>query len=198
MNRGQLEKGLAAIQKALDLEPEPRRAYVLFHAGVRFYFARDFDRAIDFFRQTLERNARWNPAHILLAGSYMHMPQPRLEQALDELAAAEKAYGGADPFWQVHVHMNRGKIYAWRGETDKAEEELAILLRASGRGENRRIAIAGVLGALGRLDEAFDWLNEAATAREAHIAALRMSPDFDLLRSHPSFEALLKRVGLAD
>jgi len=165
---------------------------------VRFYFARDFDRAICFFRQTLERNPKWNPAHILLAGCHMHMPQPRLEQALDEVATAERAFRGADPFWQVHVHMNRGKIYAWRGDTEKAEKELATLLRASSQGGNRRIAIAGVLGALGRLDEAFDWLDEAATAREAHIVSLRMTPDFDFLRSHPRFQALLKRVGLAN
>ena len=156
MNRGRLEEGLAAIRKALELEPEPRRAYVLFHAGMRFYYARDYDTAIDFFQQTLERNPRWNPAHLLLAKCYMYMPQPRLEQALDEIEAAERAYEGADPFWQVHVHMDRGKIYARRGETDKAEKELAILLRASGQGGNRRIAIAGVLGALERVDEAFD------------------------------------------
>ncbi|MBU0596458.1 tetratricopeptide repeat protein, partial [Candidatus Bipolaricaulota bacterium] len=198
MNRGRLEEGLAAIHKALELEPEPRRAYVLMHAGARFYFARDFEAAIDFLGQALERDPSMNFAHLLTAKCHMYKPRPCFEIALEEIAASERIYGGADPFWQVHAHMDRGKIYARRGETDKAEQELAILMRSSGRGGNRRIAVAGILAELGRMEEAMDWLEAAATAREAHIASLRMTPDADIMRPHPRFQALLRRVGLAD
>jgi len=106
-------------------------------------------------------------------------------------------FGGADPFWNSHVHMDRGKIYAARGETEKAEAELEALMRSSGR-QNRRIAISGVLSALGRIDEAMDWLEAAVTAHEPHVAALRKAPDVDQMMTHPRFQALLKRVGLAD
>ena len=106
-------------------------------------------------------------------------------------------FGGADPFWNAHVHMDRGKIYARLGEMEKAENELAILMSSSGR-QNRRLATSGLLAALGRMDEAMDWIEAAATAREPHIAALRKAPDLDRMRSHPRFIALLKRIGLAD
>lgn len=198
MNRGRVEEGLASIRKALDLEPEPRRAYVLFHAGTRFYFARHFDVAIRLLRQALERDPSWNAAHHLIAKCYMYMPEPRFDDALREIAEAEAFFGGTDPFWQVHVHMDRGKICARRGEIDRAEAELATLMGASGVGGNRRIAIAGILSELGRMDEAMDWLEEAASSREAHIASLRVTPDADCCRSHPRFQALLKRVGLSD
>ena len=198
MNRGRVEEGLAAIRRALDLEPEPRRAYILFHAGVRFYFAREFDTAIRLLRETLERDPSWNAAHLVIAKCFMYMPEPRFDEALEEIEAAEAFFGGADPFWQVHVHMDRGKICARRGEIECAGQELATLLAASGVGGNRRIAIAGILSELDRMEEAMDWLEEAASSREVHIASLRVVPDADRCRSHPRFQALLKRVGLSD
>ena len=196
MNRGRLEEGLEAIRKALELEPDPKRTYVLFHAGMRYYYARDFDTAISFFRRALERDPSWNWAHLLIARCLMYMPQPRLDEALEEIAAAEQTYGGADPFWQVYVHMDRGRIYARTGETVKAEKELEVLRNRQVRG-NWHIAISGILAELGRMEEAMDWLEKAATAREAHIASLLMCPDADVLRSQSRFQALLKRVGLA-
>ena len=199
MNRGRMEEGLAAIRRALELEPEPRRAYILYHAGIRFYFAREFDTAIRLLREMLDRDPSESSAHLMIAKCYMYMPGPRLEDALEEIQAAEAFYGGANPFWQVHVHMDRGKIYARRGETERAEQELATLLAGpSGMGGNRRIAIAGVLSELDRMDESMDWLDEAAAAREAHIASLRVCPDADRVRAEPRFQALLRRVGLAD
>ena len=195
MCRGRLEEGLVEIRKALALAGDPKRTSILLHAGYCHYFARKYDKAIEFLQQGLRRDPSLNPAHNMLAKCYIQ--QERYIEALEELDAAERMFGGADPFWNAHVHMDRGKIYVRLGETEKAENELATLMRSSGR-QNRRMAISGVLAALGRMDEAMDWLEAAATAREPHVAALRKAPDLDRMRSHPRFIALLKRIGLAD
>jgi tetratricopeptide (TPR) repeat protein len=195
MCRGRLEEGLVEIRKALDLAGNPKRTSILFHAGVSHYFGRQYDKAIEFFRQGLKRNPGLNSAHNMIAKC--HIEQERYDEALEELDAAERMFGGADPFWNAHVHMDRGIIYARNGETEKAEKELEVLMRSSGR-RNRRIAISGILNALGRVDEAIDWLEAAATAREPHVAALLKVPTFDRTRSHPRFQALLKRIGLTD
>jgi len=78
-----------------------------------------------------------------------YIEQECYDEALEELDAAERMFGGADPFWNAHVHMDRGIIHARSGETEKAESELAVLMSSSGR-QNRRIAISGILNALGR------------------------------------------------
>ena len=195
MCRGRLKEGLVEIRKALALAGSPERTSILFHAGACHYFAREYDKAIEFLRQVLKRNPAWNSAHNMIAKCYIQ--QERYDEALEELDAAEHMFGGADPFWHTHVRMDRGRIYGSRGETEKAESELATLMRDSGR-QNRRIAVSGVLLALGRFDEAIDWLEAAATAREPHVAALRKAPEFDRARSHPRFQALLKRIGLAE
>ncbi len=193
--RGRLEEGLVEISKALALAGNPPRTSILFHVGLIHHFARQYDKAIKFFRQVLERDPSWNSAHNMIAKCCIE--QECYEEALEELDASEHVFGGADPFWNAHVHMDRGIIYARSGETEKAESELAVLMSSSGR-QNRRIAISGILNALGRVDEAMDWLEAAATAREPHVAALLNIPTFDQLRSHPRFQALLKRIGLVD
>jgi len=195
MCRGRLKEGLVEIRKALALAGNPKRTSILSHAGHCHYFAREYDKATKFYRQVLKINPSLNSAHNMIAKCYIQ--QERYEEALEELDAAERVFGGADPFWNAHVHMDRGIIYARRSELEKAENELAALMRSSGR-QNRRIAISGILCALGRIDEAVDWLESAATAREPHVAALRKVPTLDQLRSHPRFQALLKRIGLAD
>jgi len=195
MCRGRLEEGLVEIRKALDLAGDPKRTSILFHAGACHYFGREYDKAIELLQQVLSRDPSWSSAHNVLAKCYIQ--QERYDEALEEIDAAERMFGGADPFWNTHVHMDRGKIYARLGETEKAESELAVLMSSSGR-QNRRLAISGLLATLGRMDEAMDWIEAAATAREPHIAALRKAPDLDRMRSHPRFQALLKRIGLAD
>jgi tetratricopeptide (TPR) repeat protein len=195
MCRGRLEEGLVEIRKALAVAGESPPPYVLLHAGFSHYFGREYDKAIGYLQQVLKANPSWNIARITIAKCYIQ--QERYDEALEELDAAERMFGGADLFLTSHLHMDRGKIYVARGETEKAEAELAALMRGSGR-QNRHLAISGLLFALGRTEEAMDWLEAAATAREQHIVTLRKGPGFDQMRSHPRFIALLKRIGLAD
>ncbi|MFC2082050.1 hypothetical protein ACFLR0_02585 [Candidatus Bipolaricaulota bacterium] len=59
--------------------------------------------------------------------------------------------------------------------------------------------MAGILVALGRIEECLDRLEEAADAHEPHVVTIRKTPTIpDELWEHPRFIAFLKRVGLAD
>ncbi len=165
------------------------------HAGYAHYFARQYDKAIGYLQQVLRVNPSSNYAHNAIAKCYIQ--QERYDEALEELDAAERMFGGVDASWNTQVHMDRGQIYAARGETEKAEAELAVLMRSSGK-HNKRFAISVLLFALGRTEEAMDWLEAAATAHELFVILLPVVADFDLVRSHPRFQALLKRIGLAD
>ena len=133
--------------------------------------------------------------HNMIAKCYIM--QKRYKEALEELDAAYEVFQGKDMFWHRHTLMDRGRIYVLTGETEKAEQILETLMKDKGR-LNHRIAVSGVLHALGRDDEAMDWLEAAATAREPHMAAIRKAFEFERLASHPRFQALLKRVGLAE
>jgi hypothetical protein len=51
-------------------------------------------------------------------------------------------------------------------------------------------------GALGRQDEAFEWLDRAYEERDALLTDVKRMPHSDPLREDPRFDALMKKIGL--
>ena len=49
---------------------------------------------------------------------------------------------------------------------------------------------------LGEKQEALDWLEKGCERRELTLAALKIHPAYDDLRSEPRFGNILKRIGL--
>ena len=58
--------------------------------------------------------------------------------------------------------------------------------------------VAAIYGALGEIDEAFKWLEEAYEERDGDLRYLKVDPYFDTVRPDPRFTGLLKRIGLAE
>jgi tetratricopeptide (TPR) repeat protein len=194
--RGRLKEGVALMEEALALPGTSEEITVLFYCGNGYYFAREYDQAEQYYRKVLARTPSLSGARVLLAKC--HLQRERFDEALAELDAAEKTYGLTGEYWLSHARMERGRIYALRGEIEKAEVELALLMDGSGR-QNRRFAVAVLLHVLGRTDEALQWAEDAVNAREPHVNAFRKAPEFPrAMREHPRFQALLKRIGLGD
>ena len=195
-SRGRIEEGVALMEKALSLPGATEEVTVLFYCGNGYYFARQYDQAEHYYRKVLAKSPSSLGARVLLAKC--HVQRERFDEALAEMDATEKKYGLTGEYWLSHVHMERGRIYALRGEIEKAEAELELLIDGAGR-QNRRFAVAVVLYVLGRVDEALQWAEDAVDAREPHVNAFRKAPDFPpAMRDHPRFQALLKRIGLGD
>ncbi len=55
--------------------------------------------------------------------------------------------------------------------------------------------IAEIHAALGERDRALEWLEKAYEKRDLSLVNLRVTPKFDVLRSNPRFQDLLRRVG---
>jgi len=194
--RGKLEEGVALMEKALALPGAADELTVLFYCGNGYYFAREYDQAERYYRKVLERIPAHEGARVLLAKC--HVQRERFDEALVELDVAENKYGLSGEYWLSHVRMERGRIHALRGETEKAEEQLALLMDGATR-QNRRLCVAVLLHVLGRVGEALDWAEDAVNAREPHVNVFRKGPEFPhAMREHPRFQALLKRIGLGD
>jgi len=194
--RGRLDEGIALMEEALSLPGTASEPTVRFYCGNGYYFARQYDKAEKQYLEVLARTPAHEGARVLLAKC--HARRRRFDEALKQLDLAEHTYGISGEYWLSHVRMERGAIYAHRGEAAQAEEQLALLLHGATR-QNRRLCVAILLHALGREDEALDWVEAAVNAREPHVNAIRKMPSIPrAMREHPRFQALLERVGLAD
>jgi hypothetical protein len=58
--------------------------------------------------------------------------------------------------------------------------------------------LAFLSAALGRKDEAFEWLEQAYEERDMLMTWVKLLPHFDPLRSDPRFDVLLKKMGFEE
>jgi len=146
---------------------------------------------LDLANEGVERWPTSNDFRLTRVGCYFM--QGRFDDCLEELATMEGLLG-----WAPYVPRMRCRVYAARGEIEKAERELEKLIEHT-EYTNRRICTAYALAGLGRIEEAIDWFEEAADSHEYHIATIRNLPTAPReLREHPRFQEFLERVGLAD
>jgi tetratricopeptide (TPR) repeat protein len=192
---GRRGEGLAELEEAMRLCRGCETTLVLFNAGVGCYFARKYDRAIGYLEQARARDPALTQVYIMLAMAYIE--KEAYADALSALDKAEAVFGGADDFWSVWIPACRGQVYARQGDVGKAEEQLDLLLEKTGL-RNRQVAVSVLLGALGRVDEAFEWVEKAIDANEPHTLPVKCSPCWDEYKSDPRYHALLKKMGLEE
>ena len=116
----------------------------------------------------------------------------RLDEARREI---ERANAQAGPFSEALAQIGRLKAIA--GDRAGAHQVLAELAK---RSQSRYVSpyfSTVVHAALGDRDAAFAALERGFEARTFFMTWLLIDPDLDPLRADPRFDALIKRVGLA-
>lgn len=147
--------------------------------GMAYCFAREYDRAIEQLRKTLELEPKFFRSYLFLAATYM--PMGMYEEALAELQKAEAA----------PEVMAFG--LALTGRTARAREMLDEAIGTRVR-EPSGVFLALSYDALGERDRAFEWLEKAYGERQFHIQWLKSFPPLDSLRTDSRFQELLLRM----
>ena len=95
----------------------------------------------------------------------------------DEIAAFERAYrkSGMHGFWETRV------------EQLEAREQAGAVVSP--------IELAHAHAELGQADQAVEWLERAYAQRSGRIMYLKVSPEWNNIRSDPRFQELVDRVG---
>ena len=183
---GQHDSARREIEKARDLDP---LSLVINHnVGWMAWYARQFDRAIAAYRQTLALDATFVNGHnslgqaLTLKGQYA-----------EGIAALEKALDlGGRPTVTVG---SLGYARAVSGDRPGAQTVLAELLERSKTRHVPGYWIAVVHSGLRDRDRTFEWLERAYQEREGILITLNVDPFFDGVRDDPRFTSLIRRVG---
>lgn len=179
----------AIAQMNLARELDPLSSNINMDLGGIFYYARQYDRAIEQCRETLEINPDFGGPHILISLALLKKGMNR-----EAITEAQKALGllGDNPDEVAHI----GYAYAKSGRQKKALEVLAQLRRLSDRRYVPPYLMAYIYAGLKDKEQAFEWLEKAYQERSYVLVALKTLPIFDDLREDPRFDDLLRRVGL--
>lgn len=128
--------------------------------------------------------------HFNLAQTY-HF-QGRSREAIPIYEKAVELSGGV---WFFKSFL--AGAYVEAGQREKAEAVGAELLEDTKNGMGLELAVAMVHDALGRSDEAMDWLEKAYETRSPMLAVVGLDiMPFNSVRDDPRFHALLEKMGL--
>ena len=181
-----VDDAIAAFQRASEMDP--LSPILQSRLGYNYCLKRDWDRAIGHCRAALELDPQsW--AQMLMGTCYFHMGKyDDAIRALDTLSQltgrSSFALGGLG--W-IYAHVGR------TGEATKILEELRERARTQ---YVTSWSLATVYSGLGEMDSAFDWYEKAIDEREPLMLHIHIHPNYDPLRAHPRYKALLRKMNL--
>jgi tetratricopeptide (TPR) repeat protein len=184
---GRSNEALAQMQTAQNLDPVS--IFTNSSAGWTYYFARQFDRAIDQCQKTLELEPNDVGAHSCLG--YAYMAKKEYAKAVAECKKAADLSTG-EPLRLEAL----GLAYGLAGQKDEARRLLAELQAKSETQYIPPYFLATVQVGLGEKEQALGLLERGYNERDAYMTWLKVEPALDPLRAEPRFKQLLARLGL--
>lgn len=186
MTLGRFDEALAEKSKAQKSDP----LSLLYRSGVAgiHYYQRQYEQAVELSRRLLSEAGDYFPAYAPLAVSLIALH--RYEEAFPLIEKMRELSGG-----HTEVQALIGYACAVSGRREEAQ---SILIELTGMRNTRYVSpydLALIHTGLGETDEAFACLTRACEERAEGIAALKIDPRIDPLRSDPRYQDLLRRVG---
>jgi len=182
---GRFDEAIKESEKAKQLEPLSP-GYVT-NLGKSYYFARDFDKSIQYFKTVLSEEPNNTSAMYILALAYFqkNMYAEAIE-VLERLSTMNKWYAAAP----------LGYAYAKVGRTAEARHILDEMETRAKTGNLPAQERAIVYIGLGDNDSAFYWLEKSYEEHFGSIISLTADPFFDSIKSDPRFPVLARKINL--
>jgi len=184
---GQQDGSLAEIRRAQELDP--LALVIKVDIGIRHYFARRYDQAIDEYRSVSELDSDPSFTSYWLWMAYEQKGE--YDKALAEFRKLLPVSFVADGAAKLKGNLGR------EGYCAVMQDQLTRIQKLSARGILSSMDIAAVYTLLGEKDQAFKWLENAYRERTSRLPCIKIDPRFDPLRSDPRFQDLLRRMNLA-
>jgi serine/threonine protein kinase/tetratricopeptide (TPR) repeat protein len=182
---GRLDEAVDATQTALKLDPLSLVCSDCL--GIIYMLSRQFEQAIEQYEKTLELDPNYLRTIINLTGYYM--AKSMYPEAITTIKRAMTLAGRTPDLVAMLA-----RAYALSNRKDEAETLLQELQERSRDEYVLPSDFASLHVALGNVDEAFRWLEEAYKERDWGILFLRYNWGLDPLRSDPRFDDFVRRM----
>ena len=183
---GRDREAIAESERARELDP--LSTIINTWVGSRYFFARQYDKAIEQYRNSLEMDPAFVPAHLVLGHALEQKHMYR--EAIAELERAVSLSGGS-PIYMASLAHAYG-VAGRRGQARKLSDDLWNLSKQRFV-SSYDLAVASV--GIGETDRTFALLARAVEERSPRVAFLGVDPRFDGLRSDARFKELMIRIG---
>jgi len=186
---GLFDQGLPELQKARDLDP--LSLIINTNLGLNYYWARQYDRALEHLERALELEPNFSRAHLHLVcvTSGKGCTGQRLPNSR-RLDPSAKTHG----LWPVSVNVT---LPSARERRLKIFWNNCSSCRAGSLCRPRPIAVV-YAGFEDGADQTMEWLEKAYEERFRLLIYLKIWPIFDHLRGDARFVRLLRRIGFAN
>lgn len=178
----------ALRENHLALELDPLSLAISMEKAWLLYMAREHARAVQQLLETLDLEPAFAPAHYVLALAYEQMGN-------FEVAAA--AFGKIQAFVGNNstALAGLGHVFAMAGHKTKAFGTLKVLEELARQRYVAPYSFALLFAGLGKLDQAFEWLEKSLECHDAWLVWLDRDPRLDNLRLDPRYAAFRLRLG---
>ncbi|MEJ7863044.1 MAG: winged helix-turn-helix domain-containing protein [Pyrinomonadaceae bacterium] len=188
---GRFDESFAEYQRALEIDP--LSLAVKTDLGLNYYYACQFDRAIEYLKKLKESDPNYMRTYINLAMVYKK--KGMFEEAIAEDDRAYTMIDGSD--LQMLAARKTALENAFKTAGAKGYWQKVIDLESNLQsGKPSPVTLAKLYSEFGERDKAFELLEKGYSERSGLLVWLKVSPEFDNLRSDPRFTDLMRRVGL--
>ncbi len=187
---GRTDEALKEIRLAQQLDP--LSLIINSRVGITLYYARRYDDAIVSLRKTLEFDPNFILTHVFLYGCLFEKGMHR--ESIPHIVKGFFNVNTQDEKTRIEAALTAA--YDAAGKQGLWEKVRELMKGAVKKDYNYPYTMAETCMRLGDKDEAFFWLQKAMAVRHPGVAALRVEPAMDGLRSDPRFADLLRRISL--
>jgi serine/threonine protein kinase/Tfp pilus assembly protein PilF len=184
---GRFDEAISVTRELI--ERDPLSPFLHFRLGLWYAYNLQLNRAFESVRNALDLDPHYMMAHILTGKLYREMGKH--EEAIRAVNEAVQLTGRSN--------QNLGYLGLACAAAGRIEEARKLLEELKARNQKTSVqpcCFAWIYLGLGEFETVIDWLEKMVDVRDANFFHIGVDPTWDSVRSHPRFQALLRKMKL--